>query len=235
MQIRRFAQLSAFVALLSAPALASANTLTLTDYGTTGAFGTNAPGGGGPFLATATDTTLGDAGSLITFCLEFNEHFSYGGTYLYEESPAAISGGVSGGNPDPVDNATKWLYGQVVSGGWSSAFINGSNNWATANVGARVQEAIWYIEGERQQSEISGDSFGLATYAINNFSSWTAPAGYSFFALNLTDASGGRYQDQLGWRYRVTGQDVPVPEPASLVLLGTGLLFASRARLRRRR
>ena len=57
--------------------------MTLSDYsGINTDFIDNATtnaGSGGPFTATTSGGNAGRHGDFITFCIEFNEHFSYGG------------------------------------------------------------------------------------------------------------------------------------------------------------
>jgi PEP-CTERM motif len=239
--IRGFAVLLSIAAVLAIPSFAHAsNLVTLNDYsGGNPDFINNATtdaGSGGAFTATTTGGgTLGDL-SFITFCLEFNEEFLYGGTYNYDLSDGAKAGGVSGGIPhpvdlaDPVDDATKWLYAEVVTGGYSSILAFGSGD-----VGARVQEAIWYIEGERLGTEIDAASQALAIYAQTN-QTWStfANLGFTVYAMNLTNPDGTPAQDQLAMTTQTAG-DVPVPEPATLLLLGTGLLATSRFSRRKTR
>lgn len=215
---RRVPVLLALAGLLAVAPLAHANTVRLTDI-TTGDFATNAPGGGGPFLATTTGTLLG-AQSFVTFCLEINETFNWNTNYNFALSDAAVLGGAGGGNPDPVSDATKWIYYQVISGGYTafaSVFGTGSG------VGARVQQAIWYLEEET--TSITAEALALANFAITQ--DWTSlfNAGHRVYAMNLTTSTGARVQDQLAY--------VRVPEPGSLLILGLGFLGAG-AVLRRR-
>lgn len=217
---RRVPVLLALAGLLAVAPLAHANTVRLTDI-TTGDFATNASGGGGPFLATTTGTLLG-AQSFVTFCLEINETFNWNTNYNFTLSDAAVLGGAGGGNPDPVSDATKWLYYQVISGGYTafaSVFGTGSG------VGARVQQAIWFLEDEVAWSQISTGAQSLVTFALTQ--DWTSlfNAGHRVYAMNLTTSSGARVQDQLAY--------VQVPEPGSLLILGLGFLGAG-AMLRRR-
>jgi hypothetical protein len=231
---RRLTVLFALLAVLVMPALATASTVTLTDWTTPGNFLNNADGGGGPFEAKTTGGALGVA-DFITFCIEFNEEFNYGATYDFALSDGAKNGGVSGHtstNFDPLSDATKWLYYEVVSGSYSSMYhaatgLDLSNN---NDVGANFQYAIWYLEDERTVSEIGGSTsagLNLANYALAH-QNWSDlfKDGNRVYAMNLTDAAGGLHQDQLAYGV--------VPEPGSLMLLGTGLLVLSRKLLSRR-
>jgi hypothetical protein len=221
---------AAAVLVISKPA--SASTVTLTDYTLGNShFINNAAGGGGPFEAKTTGTALGVA-DFITFCIEYNEHFSYGGTYDFELSDSAKNGGVAGGSPDPVSDATKWLYYEVVSGGYGLMYTAATGLALSSDIGAHFQNAIWYLEEERTAADIGGAAgagYLLANYAVTN-QNWNTLFGLGnrVYAMNLTDAAGGRHQDQLAYTFEARTQEVPVPEPASLAMLGTGLFFVAR-------
>lgn len=214
---RRLPALLALVAVLVTSQLAEANTVTIRDW-TSGHFATNATGGGGPFEATTTGALLG-AQTFVTFCLEFNEHFNYNVAYNFTLSNAAVAGGVSGGNPDPVENSTRWLYYQVVSGNYVTTLASFGIN---SGFGALVQRAIWYIEGERSAADAGAAAVNLATFARGaaQIAEWEAlwNAGHRVWAMNLTDQQGNRIQDQLAYTR------VSVPEPGSLLVLGLGFL-----------
>jgi len=202
----------AILAVAAVPAAARADTITLTDWTSGEYFAVNAAGGGGAFLATTTGTgPLGNS-TFMTFCIEYNENFSYGGTYNYELSGGAVGGGVSGGNPDSVSDATMWLYYQALSGGYSTW-------WAAIdlNLGATFQEAIWFLEGERDAGQISSAGLAMANFALANQTSWASlyAQGHRVYAMNLTSTSGPA-QDQLAYI-------APVPEHGSLLLFVTGL------------
>ncbi len=164
--------------------------------------------------SSATMRDVGHGMGFETFCLEYTEHFTPGGTYNYTISQAAIHGGISNGS-DPLSLGTAWLYLNFAEGNLAGYnFTNGANR--TTNAG-QLQDTIWWLEGERPDpgatnpfEQLVISQFGSATNAMadNN-------GTYGVAVLNLYDLNGGLAQDQL----------VLVPDSGTTaVLLGVGLL-----------
>lgn len=171
----------------------------------------------------------GTANDFRTFCLEYNETFSYGQPLkVGAVSNVAQNGGISGGNPDPLDVRTAWLYWQFDQGtltGWTHNNASGNS----------LQRAIWFIEGEL------GASYTMAqlTTLDSQAATWVTLAGINatwnvntnrVHVLNLLK------QNNQG-QYVVNSQDqlyiTPVPEPETyaMLLAGLGLMgFVARRR-----
>lgn len=137
-----------------------------------------------------------------TFCLERNEYFYPGQTYLVKSiTTGAIIGGISGGNPDPLDTRTAFLFNK-----WSTGQI--ANTADNANA---LQLAIWALEGEWSQA--------LSGTALDYYNMSKAADGslYGVMVMNLwgkIPGGTGNAQDML----------IQTPIPAAVWLLGSALL-----------
>jgi len=212
----------ALSAFLAAGANARADLLqrvTIQDhYGTTN---------GGEFLATPIDFSFtpvrlnsAASGAFETFCLEVSENVAFGGTYWVELNTAAVQGGAGGGNPDPLDPLTAYLYRQFISGtlaGYDYALDDGGT--ARAASADALQRVIWYIEQETAMSWTPGDGSKSDLFYQDALANAGPDIG-EVRVLNLyNDAQGTSFaQDQL----------VLIPEPASLLLLALGAAAALR-------
>lgn len=150
-----------------------------------------------------------------TFCLESQKDAYYNTVYTVASvGNNAVGGGggatveyISGKRTtyDPVSDDTKWLYAAYMSGVFS-------NVYGAAN---RVQSAIWYLEGELGGKSSDWDF-------LNDFS--YIATGWTVFAVNLTNNCNADIQSQLAGDYTAPVPVAPVPEPATMFLLGSGLL-----------
>lgn len=151
--------------------------------------------------------------NFITFCLEYNEYINFGSTYkVASVGTAAINGGVGGGNPDPISNATAYLYTQFRAGSLAGYL----GDVASAN---SLQNAIWFLENEI--GSVSGQALTWANLGLANGTGLG-----NVRVMNLTTLSGEVAQDQL--------MMVPEPETYAMLLAGLGLMgFVARRRQRK--
>jgi len=200
-KLAMIAALVLFGALIaSAPVFAGSMVISGDQVKYIGQIAGSSPNGG---VFKFTDVTQGF--DFFTYCIELNEYISAGDTYYANVTNAAIPGGVGGGDPDPIDARTAWLFSQFTLGTLPN--YTGDNASQTG-----LQNAIWY-----EEQEITNLPAGLATTFWNESSG--ASGLYGVSVLDLWEShNGGVYSDPA--------QDVlfmAVPEPSTIVLLGLGL------------
>ena len=128
----------------------------------------------GDFLPPSTE--VAGAGSFRTFCLEIDEHLSYGTQYTYTLSETAQLGGVNTDAGDLLSVATAKLYYTFWTNQWSVSgdldLLGASNalayDYATeaarAQDSADLQFAIWFLERELGTDlSTSGVAYGNLT------------------------------------------------------------------------
>lgn len=159
-----------------------------------------------------------------TFCIETNEYVNDGATYYVRIAKEAIHGGSGGGNPDPLDFKTAYLYYTyrtnpaalntlgVTGVGGSFTGTNAEKQIATR----WLQQAMWWIEQE--DGGVNNDLVALATAA-----DWTNLGPVRVMQL-WGDA-----------KFTVPKQDmlllIPAPVAAMLGVIGLGLVGWVKRRL----
>jgi hypothetical protein len=177
---------------------------------------------GGPFEAQAFNFPfpvggLGQNGAskadrFITFCMEGNEFIGNKTMYDAVISKEAVNGGNGGGNPDPLDDRTAFLFTAFTRGQLTSKIADFT--YLDPVDGRALQDAIWYIEEEiGEVNGLAADLVDLANDAVAFGGEWFGKGTGEVFVLNLYKASGKPIQDVLVMA-------IPLPIAAALGLVG---------------
>lgn len=115
--------------------------------------------------------------SFLTFCIEENEHLTFGNDYYTQIEKSAVNGGIGGPNPDFISARTALLYleframisdensGTVVPGGRFNGSLGPSLSTAETTA---IQHAIWASENERSYAGLSTLAQSLYDWADAN-------------------------------------------------------------------
>ncbi|WP_319525049.1 PEP-CTERM sorting domain-containing protein [uncultured Desulfosarcina sp.] len=181
-------------------------------------------GSGGEF-----ELTVNNEYSLTSFCVERDEYINFSGTFTVASvSDTATGGGANTNTGDVISDASQWVMSMWINDFNAfvdeiNAFINSSDSsydrWnynKTGDYAQMIQEAIWFFEEEDSYDNVIIDLMMSYTNFYND-GKWLSSdyLNDTVLVVNLLNGN-SEAQSQL--------VVAPVPEPATMLLLGAGLI-----------
>lgn len=167
--------------------------------------------------------------SFVTFCVQKGEYLNFSDVFRVAAIGSQDSAGVT------LKAGTAWLYGEFSKAGYGALGTAGGANYVGNAASANgLQKALWYFQGQDPAlATVTGDTFGNAYYnlvvaALGIGTLFDNYAGTHVRILQVV------YNDNGAQPGRAAQDQLVIPEPASLLLLGAGLVGIA-SRLRRRR